>query len=166
MKKRIFLFLFLAILFGVSLIDSFAPRIERYDYVLAPEYFRPMDYLYSIANEDLNADVLYEACVMTDVLFPEVVVAQAVLESGHFKSKAYREKNNFLGIVKAGHYQEFDHWMDCLKRYQEVIESKYRGSELSVNEYLEFLDRIGYAEDSSYIDKIRILTSKYTNVEF
>ena len=36
------------------------------------------------------------------IKYPEVVYAQALIESGHFTHKNYREKNNIFGMKKAG----------------------------------------------------------------
>lgn len=93
-------------------------------------------------------DGLREAMEYFEMECPDIVYAQAVLETGNFKSRNCIEKNNLFGLYdsKNKRYYTFSHWIDCVIAYKLWIQSKY-----DVNEnYYAFLKRIGYAEDPKY----------------
>ena len=88
----------------------------------------------------------------------EIVLAQARLESGNFKSHRARVHHNILGIKHNGRYARYRRWQDCVADYKRHISSRYRKGE----DYYAFLRRIGYASDRQYGRKVReiVRTSK------
>lgn len=98
---------------------------------------------------------LIEALEYYGVKHPQIVYAQAVLETGHFKSDLCLNGNNLFGLYnsKKHRYYTFDHWKDCIIAYKEMIQYKYKDGD----DYLNFLKEIGYAEDSEYICKLKKL---------
>ena len=98
---------------------------------------------------------LIEALEYYKVKHPQIVYAQAVLETGYFKSDLCLNDNNLFGLYnsKKHRYYTFDHWKDCIIAYKEMIQYKYKDGD----DYLNFLKEIGYAEDSEYICKLREL---------
>ena len=90
-------------------------------------------------------------CALYGITDAEIVFAQSCLESGHFRSDQFRNKNNHLGIRMNGKYKDFDHWSECLKIYAEKVQYKKRKGE----DHYAFLKRIGYAEDPDYINKVK-----------
>ena len=80
----------------------------------------------------------------------EVVLAQARLETGNFKSKVCRERHNIFGIRQGRSYKRYARWQDCVTDYKRRISSRYKGGD-----YYQFLMRIGYAEDKAYIRKLK-----------
>lgn len=94
---------------------------------------------------------LVEALEYYGVKHPQIVYAQAVLETGHFKSDLCLNGNNLFGLYnsKKHRYYTFDHWKDCIIAYKEMIQYRYKDGD----DYLNFLKEIGYAEDSEYICK-------------
>lgn len=101
---------------------------------------------------------LIEALEYYGVKHPQIVYAQAVLETGHFKSDLCLNDNNLFGLYnsKRCKYHTFDHWKDCIIAYKEMIQYKYKDGD----DYLNFLKEIGYAEDSEYICKLKELIKK------
>lgn len=79
------------------------------------------------------------------------VLAQALLETGHFSSRVCKEYNNLFGLYdsKNHDYFRFARWEDSVVGYKKMIQYKYKGGN-----YLHFLKRIGYAEDPRYIPKV------------
>lgn len=79
------------------------------------------------------------------------VLAQALLETGHFSSRVCKEYNNLFGLYdsKSRDYFRFARWEDSVVGYKKMVQYKYKGGN-----YLNFLKRIGYAEDPMYIQKI------------
>ena len=102
---------------------------------------------------------LIEALDYYDVEYPNIVYAQAILETGHFKSKVYREYNNLFGLYnsKTKSYYKFDHWSESVVAYLDFIQNKYKPP----NDYYKFLLDIGYAEDPEYINKLKRIVNQY-----
>lgn len=78
----------------------------------------------------------------------DIVYAQAILETGNFKSKVCKENNNLFGLYnsKEKRYYKFKHWTESVVAYKEWIQKKYQ----SPNNYYTFLENINYAEDKEY----------------
>lgn len=75
-----------------------------------------------------------------------IVLAQARLESGNFKSDFYRKTNNLFGLKKGKKYATYKTWRDSIKDYKERISSRYQGGS-----YYKFLKDIKYATNPNYI---------------
>lgn len=105
-------------------------------------------------EEDLIAVMGYY-----EVKHPEIVYAQAILETGHFRSKVYRECNNLFGLYnsRTKSYYKFDHWSESVVAYLDFIQDKYKPP----NDYYKFLSDIGYAEDPEYINKLKRIVNQY-----
>lgn len=95
-----------------------------------------------------NLMVVFDEVGLSNQLF---VMAQALLETGHFSSRVCKEYNNLFGLYdsKSRDYFRFARWEDSVIGYKKMIQYKYKGGN-----YLNFLKRIGYAEDPRYISKI------------
>jgi uncharacterized FlgJ-related protein len=100
---------------------------------------------------------------------PEIVYAQAVLESKFFTSKLFKRNHNMFGMKVAssrpttaigtnGEYAEYNNWRDSLLDYALFQAAYMRG--FTFDEYMEKLSR-SYAEDDEYTSKlIRIINNK------
>ncbi len=105
----------------------------------------------------LSEENLYNELVAQGVDFPEIVQAQAILETGHFKSHACLQQNNLFGLRNGdGTYMAFDHWTDAVAAYKKFIQ-KY---DPPPNDYYKYLQDLGYAEDPNYIIKLKQIVSK------
>ena len=104
-------------------------------------------------------DGLREALLFYDIKHPEIVYAQALLETGHFKSKGCTRDNNLFGLYNSRkkQYYKFNHWAESVEAYKDWIQYRYKPP----NDYYEFLQRIGYAEDPNYITKLKQIVKKY-----
>ena len=81
---------------------------------------------------------------------PEIVLAQARLETGNFKSVRCKRDHNILGIKHGKKYAVYKRWQYCVSDYKKRISSRYKGGD-----YYAFLKRIGYARDPLYIKKLK-----------
>jgi hypothetical protein len=108
---------------------------------------------------DLTTENFISVCESLSIQHPNVVYAQSVLESGNFTSNQFKTKNNFLGLYdsKNKRYMSFSHWTECLLAYRDKVQYRYRGSSHDTEEYLCWLENIGYAEDPDYVRKVRKL---------
>ena len=72
---------------------------------------------------------LKEALRYYGVKHPDIVYAQAVLETGYFKSGLCNNSNNLFGLYnsKKKKYYTFNHWKDCIVAYKEMVQYKYKG---------------------------------------
>ena len=104
---------------------------------------------------ELTIPNLYKEIIRNGILYPKIVLAQAILETGWFRSSVCRNKHNLFGLTnpRTGKYYEFNHWTESVRAYYTKVQYKYK-----VGNYLLWLDEIGYAEDPNYIIAvIRIL---------
>ena len=81
---------------------------------------------------------------------PNIVLAQARLETGNFTSRMCKTKHNLFGIKHNGKYASYARWQDSIADYKKRISSRYKGGS-----YYDFLKRIGYARDPRYIRKLK-----------
>lgn len=114
-----------------------------------------------IDNKDIQPDFfnklpqegLMEALEYYEVKHPQIVYAQAVLETGHFKSDLCLNDNNLFGLYdsKKHRYHTFDHWTESVVAYLDYVQHRYKPP----NDYYKFLLDIGYAKDPHYINKVK-----------
>ena len=106
----------------------------------------------------LSEENLYNELVAQGVDFPEIVTAQAILETGHFKSYACLQQNNLFGLRdNKGTYMSFPHWTDAVAAYKKYIQ---RYNHPVPEDYYAYLQELGYAEDPQYIDKLKQIVNK------
>lgn len=103
-------------------------------------------------------DGLMEALIYYEVQYPQIVYAQALIETGNFKSNLCLNSNNLFGLYNSsrGRYHRFDHWTESVVAYKNFIQRRYKPPE----DYYKFLQRIGYAEDPNYISKLKKVVNK------
>lgn len=101
---------------------------------------------------------LIEALEFYGIHNPDIVYAQAVLETGYFKSIGCIRHNNLFGLYdsKAKRYCRFKHWTESVVAYKEWIQRRYKPPE----DYYRFLQRIHYASDPTYILKLKQIVKK------
>ena len=81
---------------------------------------------------------------------PNIVLAQARLETGNFKSDRCRRDHNLFGIKHGKKYARYRTWQESVADYKARISTRYKGGD-----YYAFLRRIGYAKDPKYIAKLK-----------
>ena len=118
-----------------------------------------------IDNKDIQPDFfnklpqegLMEALEYYEVKHPQIVYAQAILETGHFKSNVCLNYNNLFGLYdsKNKDYYKFNHWTESIVAYKEWIQKKYQPP----NNYYVFLEEINYASDKEYISILKSIVN-------
>ena len=102
---------------------------------------------------------LYQEIIRNGIKHPKIVLAQAILETGWFRSPLCRNRHNLFGLTnpKTGKYYEFNHWTESVRAYYTKVQYRY-GQKNQINtsdaDYLKWLRDIGYAEDPRYIQAV------------
>lgn len=119
---------------------------------------------YAISHENaFNEQLLKEYIEELNIAFPEIVFAQAKLESGNFKGKMFLENHNLFGMKKPsirsttakgeqyGHAY-YDSWKESVLDYA-LWSCRYLSHVKTKEQYLDYLAN-NYAEDTLYIKKL------------
>lgn len=136
--------LFLSILLFLSVLFSFATEINRYK--------------------------VYSVIKSLEIQFPEIVLAQAILESGNFKSKIAKNGHNIFGMkmpkkrktIASGVYKGYAKyccWEESVYDYKLWQKSKKFRSK---NEYLKYLAKV-YCKTPNYISKLKKIIKQNEN---
>ena len=106
---------------------------------------------------ELTIPNLYKEIIRNGILYPKIVLAQAILETGWFRSSVCRNKHNLFGLTnpRTGKYYEFNHWTESVRAYYTKVQYKYTGGN-----YLLWLHKIGYAEDPRYVREVMKVVSQ------
>ena len=102
--------------------------------------------------------------------YPHIAYAQAMLESGNFTSKIFRENNNMFGMKQARtrinlakltqyNHAYFETWEDCLLDFA-FHRATYFHKLKTEQDYYNYLGKY-YAEDPSYIGKLKSMVYKH-----
>ena len=110
----------------------------------------------NIGAKELTIENLYAALKKHGIKYPKIVLAQAILETGHFRSRVCNVHNNLFGLRHSKGYYSFDHWEESVIAYKNKVQYKHRDGE----GYYSFLKRIGYASAPDYINKVRGIASQ------
>ncbi len=146
-KKQI---LIIATIFVTLSIYASLIRVNLHNTYLDYEYEKHQ--VYTLRNLELTKENFFLVCEHYDVHHSTIVYAQAILETGHFKSNVFKTKNNCLGLWDSRNHKfyEFEHWTDCIKGYRDMVQYKYNGGD-----YYSFLDNIRYASAEHYTETVR-----------
>lgn len=145
--KNIFIgFVLGVIMITVIYLMSNSETPERVPVRLEQPYF----FLHDIPNDSLVT------CALNyyGVKYPEIVLRQAKLETGNYKSINCKKNHNLFGLYnsRTKQYFKFKHWTESVEFYKNNIQRRYQRGD-----YYQFLENIGYAEDSLYIQKLKYL---------
>ena len=102
--------------------------------------------------------------------YPYIIYAQAMLESGNFTSKIFKENNNMFGmkqarvrinLAKSTQYNHayFETWEDCLLDFA-FHRATYFSKLKTEQDYYNYLGKY-YAEDPSYVGKLKSMVNKH-----
>ena len=105
---------------------------------------------------ELTIENLYAALKKHGIKYPKIVLAQAILETGRFRSRVCNENNNLFGLRHSNGYYVFDHWEESVIAYKNKVQYKHRDNE----NYYAFLKRIGYSTSKDYTRRVREIVSQ------
>jgi len=96
-----------------------------------------------------------------DIQHKETVFRQAVVESGNFKSKLFKNGNNLFGMRRATQretkalkktymgYAKYPHWIHS------IIDYKIWQGDKNINDYKTFLKKRNYAKNVNYFSHLK-----------
>lgn len=99
-----------------------------------------------------------------NIKYPNVVLAQARIESGNFKSKLFKESNNLFGMRIAkgrpttaqegrNNYAKYNNWKESVLDYA-LMQARYYNNCKTESEYLAQIQK-NYCEENNYIDLLK-----------
>ena len=109
---------------------------------------------------ELTIPNLYLEIIRNGIQHPKIVLAQAILETGWFRSPLCRNRHNLFGLTnpQTGKYYEFNHWTESVRAYYTKVQYRYcqkNQTSTSDVDYLKWLQQIGYAEAPMYIQSVK-----------
>lgn len=122
----------------------------------------------------LTKENLWQVINEMDIKYPDLVFAQAVLETGHFKSVNCKVNNNLFGmklprvretVATKGTkgYARYVDWVQSVydyKLYQDYIFSK---KNYSRTQYMSMLDKV-YCESKNYTTKLKSIIKRHNYI--
>lgn len=108
----------------------------------------------TVSNDStLTLKNLYKEILKDSIKFPEIVLRQAIVETGWLKSTACKKRNNLFGFNNG--VTKFKTWQDAVRAYKKLQDKRYKGGD-----YEQFLIKIKYAADTrayvAFLRKIKI----------
>jgi flagellum-specific peptidoglycan hydrolase FlgJ len=112
---------------------------------------------------ELNKKNLYAIIKEMNIDHPDVVYAQAILESGDFKSRVCKINNNLFGMkvpkkrpttaVNESGYAKYTSWIESVKDYKLYQDHVTKNKDFSRSQYLSILSK-GYSETPDYVSRL------------
>jgi uncharacterized FlgJ-related protein len=143
---------------------------DKYKELTSPEQKKKKEVKFLPFSEKNLAQELKKQGVM----FPDVALAQSMLETGYFKSPIFLDNNNLFGMKQPKQRQtlskgtnrghaSFDNWQDSVKDYK-MWQDYNKLSNLSKDQYIAKLNRIYCMPPScgsnNYAKKVKSLLSR------
>ena len=115
-------------------------------------------------SDEFSKDKFVKMLKDLNVKFPHIVMAQSMIETGHFKSSIFLENHNLFGmkeakqrITTAGgtarNHAFYNHWRESVYDYA-FYQSSYLKKVRSEAEYFQYLGA-SYAEAPNYVQSVR-----------
>lgn len=123
----------------------------------------------------LSYQNLYDEIVRNGIDHPEIVFAQAILESGHFKSKVFRENRNLFGMKmprsrktlakkSLNGYAFYTSWKESVADYKLYQQSYLKGKSSSKESYYSNLNKRYASIGGSYSSHLKKIVNRYSKI--
>ena len=139
-------------------IDSLEKVVDRMNVVI--NGYKNIEKSKSFMTKSIEEGI-DEALIYYDIKYPDIVKAQAILETGNYTSNLCVNHNNLFGLYdsKNKRYYSYKHWYESIEDYKRLIQSKYDNNKY----YYEFLEDIKYASDKKYVSKLKEIVKEMNN---
>ena len=126
--NKTILFRYAVTILGLLLIVALVSLVEKPKVIYVQNWERIPVVVYRDKPDMFTEDKLIRYLKALNIKYPEVVFAQAVIESGNFTSKKFKKDNNLFGMKKArsratlaldseGNYARFNTWRESVIDY-------------------------------------------------
>jgi len=113
---------------------------------------KPINYADTVRIEGFSENNLIKFMMLIEIQYPEIVLAQAKLESGNFTSERFKKYNALFGFQTSDtNIIKYKSWKESVIHYKTWQMKRLKSNE----NYYDFLIRIKYATDSNYINKLK-----------
>ena len=126
------------------------------------------------ASKTPNHREVYREIILAEIKYPDIAMAQAILESGHFKSNIAKQNNNFFGMrlakkrnttavgQKSGYaiYLSWRHSVRDYKIWQDNVFKKH--PDMTRSEYQRYLNKL-YSTNRNYTSLLNTIIIKNKN---
>lgn len=108
---------------------------------------------FSEDDEVLTVENLKELLIKEGVQHVDIVLRQAIQETGWFKcDNCSLSKNNIFGFYYKKKYISYDNWQECVRYYKRWQDRHYKGGD-----YYAFLKKVGFAADPMYVKRLKFI---------
>jgi len=127
-------------------------------------------------DDNVTKEKLYEQIIKFGIKFPDIVFAQAMIESGELTSKLFKTANNMFGMrfpsirettaqgKTTSGYSRYEDWNFGVYDYFLWQDHMLRNrDEITKSQYFSLLGRV-YAEDPNYVSKVKKKVSQYQHI--
>lgn len=119
----------------------------------------------NVFTEDLLVEMLYDL----NVKFPHIVMAQSIIETGHWTSDIFKKNHNLFGMKEAKRristaggtkksHAYYENWRESVYDYA-FYQCRYLGNINNEEEYFNYLGE-RYAEDENYVEALKVIIAR------
>ena len=156
----------LTIVILISLISSFASYIVGLNrgLVCNPTPFEKELVILNPEEQSFSQEELVVMLKELNVKYPHIVLAQSILETGHYSSTIFKTNHNLFGMKEARsrvktakgtqlNHAYYDNWKESVYDYA-FYQCRYLGRVTNEDEYYQALDA-SYAEADQYSNNLK-----------
>lgn len=168
--NRVKNYLFVA---GLTLISAIAASVVTHYWTKGNVLVSLTEYEKVLLIEEVNAfseDKLVAKIKELNFKYPHIVMAQSILETGHYSSGIFIENHNLFGMKEATsrlnlaqgtnhNHAAYKGWEDSVLDYA-LWCGTYANSARSEEDYYAILQSVGYAENPEYVTKLKEIVEK------
>ena len=117
-----------------------------------PEIRKPSIIVDTVRIEVFSEANLIRYMNILEIEYPNIVLAQAKLESGNFTSNRFKQYNALFGFQTSNtNIIKYKSWKESVINYKNWQMRRLKDGE----NYYDFLIRVKYSEDSNYVNKLK-----------
>jgi len=117
-----------------------------------PEIRKPSIIVDTVRIETFSEANLIRYMEILEIECPNIVLAQAKLESGNFTSNRFKQYNALFGFQTSNtNVLKYKSWKESVINYKNWQMRRLKDGE----NYYDFLVRVKYSEDPNYINKLK-----------
>lgn len=148
------------LVFGTYLLTHNSDRVSVIKTITPEERLIVINQNEPTFSEDTLVSMLKEL----NVKFPHIVLAQSIVETGHWTSRIFKENHNLFGMKEAyvrvhtakgtqHNHAYYENWTESVYDYA-FYQCRYLGGIKTETEYFQYLSK-SYAEATTYVQSLK-----------